>query len=109
MTEAEFQSQIIDYAHLRGWLVAHFRGVRVQRGNGTVHYQTPVAADGKGFVDLVLVRERVVFAEIKVGKNKMTNEQNMWADALWKAGRQEFYLWYPKDFDDIVKVLGPQE
>lgn len=108
MTEAEFQNTIIEYAHLRGWLVAHFRGVRVQRRNGTVHYQTPVAADGKGFPDLVLVRERVVWAEIKVGYNKMTKEQETWADALKKAG-QEFHLWKPEDFDDIVIVLGPQD
>lgn len=103
-TEAQFQKAIIDLAHLTGWMVSHFRGVRTQRKSGSVYYQTPVAADGKGFPDLVLVRERVIFAEIKVGYNKPSPEQTMWLELLAKAG-QEVYVWTPKEWDEIKDVL----
>ena len=49
MNEAEFQRMVIDMAHLFGWRVAHFRKVQTHG-----RWMTAVAADGKGFPDLVL-------------------------------------------------------
>lgn len=103
-TESNFQQTVIDFAHLTGWRAVHFRGVRVQRKDGSIYYQTPVQADSKGLPDLILVRERVVWAELKVGKGKLTPEQVDWLDALTAAG-QECYIWYPSDWDEIEKVL----
>lgn len=105
ISEAEFQEQVIQFAKLHGWRVAHFRKVRVQRANGSVYWETPVAADGKGFLDLELVKDRLVKAELKVGHNKMTIEQEGWINAYWNAGI-EAYVWFPKDWTQIEHILG---
>lgn len=67
-TEAMFQIEIIELARILGWRVAHFRPAQTRHG-----WRTPVAADGKGFPDLVLVRERVIYAELKVGTAQNTS------------------------------------
>lgn len=103
-SEAEFQKFVIDFAKARGWKVAHFRKVRVQRKGGEVYWETPVAADGKGFLDLELVRERIVKVELKVPPNTTTVEQKTWIDAYLKAG-VEVYVWYPCDMLTIAETL----
>ena len=40
--ESELQDAIIEVAHVLGYRVAHFRGVRIQRRDGSVYYQTPL-------------------------------------------------------------------
>ena len=82
MKESELQGAIIEMAQFFGWLVAHFRTSLDVHGN----YQTAVAGDGSGFPDLVLVRERIIFAELKVGKNKLSAAQEAWRDAILTAG-----------------------
>jgi hypothetical protein len=57
-----------------------------------------------GFPDLVLVRERVVFAELKSEAGKLTPEQVAWANALAAAGA-EVHVWRPRNWDEIIKVL----
>lgn len=103
--EEDFQQQVIDYGHKLGWSAAHFRSVRVQRDDGTCYYITPVQADGKGFPDLVLVRERVVYAEVKAQKRRRSPDQVSWALILQKAGA-EYYCWRPSDWNEIEEVLG---
>lgn len=99
--EAEFQGQIIDLAHICHWYVAHFRPARTKYG-----WRTPVAADGAGWPDLIFARERLVFAEIKSVKGKVSPAQQIWLDVLRAAGC-EVYAWWPTDADweEIVKVL----
>lgn len=103
-SETSFQNQVIELAHLCGWYVAHFRGVRIQRKDGTVYYQTPVQADGKGFVDLVLVRDRIMYIELKTDKGKLSPEQEVWRDKLIASGA-EYYLFRPQDWDELAEVL----
>ena len=100
MREDDLQAWVIDVAHLRRWTVAHFRPAQNKRGDGRL----PVAADGKGFPDLVLVRERVVFAELKSQRGNRSAEQVVWGDNLLAAGA-EYHVWRPSDMDDIEKVL----
>jgi hypothetical protein len=107
VNETDFQQQVIDAAHLLGWRCAHFRGVRVQRKDGTIHYQTPVQADGEGFPDLVLVNpslRRVLYVELKSDIGKMSPAQVAWQILLERAG-QEFYLWKPRDWDKLIEIL----
>lgn len=92
--EGQLQSDVIELAQLLGWKVAHFRSVPVKRGD-SVRWETPVQADGKGFPDLFMVRgERMIFAELKAGKNKMTPEQDAWMDALHYTGAT-LAVWFP--------------
>lgn len=82
-SEAAFQQQVIDLAHLYGWKVASFRKVRVQRADGSVYWETPVGADGAGWPDLVLVKGgRILAWELKVGTNKPSPDQLAWLSAL---------------------------
>jgi hypothetical protein len=63
-----------------------------------------VQGDGRGFVDLILVRDRVVWAELKAEAGRLTAEQEAWAESLRGAG-QEVYCWKPSDWLEIVRVL----
>jgi hypothetical protein len=105
LTEKELLSNVIETARIYGWFVAHFRSVPVKRGKRVV-WETPVQADGKGFPDLCMVRERILFCELKVGKNKPSQEQLDWLDLLHAAG-VEAYLWRESDWLDgtIPEVL----
>lgn len=96
ISEAALQWAIIDLAHTLGWRVAHFRAARVKRGGREV-YETPVAADGKGFPDLVLVRDRVIFAELKSDTGGIRPDQLLWMEAL-QIARAEWHLWLPPDW-----------
>jgi len=58
-----------------------------------------------GFPDRVLVRDRIIFAELKRDKGKPTEAQKEWLDALAGAGA-EVYLWRPQDLDEIATILG---
>lgn len=108
INEAEFQQQIIDLAQYLGYMVVHFRGVGVQRQDGSVYYQTPVQADGKGFPDLVLAhkeRKRVIFAEVKSEKGTLTPEQYEWLQVLSACPGVEVYQWKPSEWGEVDKVL----
>lgn len=108
-SEAEFQKDVIEAAHLLGWRVAHFRKVRVQRKNGSTYYETPVAADGAGFPDLLFSRGSVIFvAELKVKPNKCSEEQIRWLSDFDNA-RIRSFVWYPEDWPEIERVLKLQD
>ena len=98
--EADFQQAVAEFAQLVGWRVAHFRPARNHRGR----HMTPVAYDGVGWPDLVLVRDRLIVAELKTKQGRVTDQQQAWLDALAAAG-VETYLWRPDDWPDIEAVL----
>lgn len=58
-----------------------------------------------GFPDRVLVRDRVIFAELKKEGGKPTDAQRTWLTGLAKAGA-EVYLWRPSDLEEAGAVLG---
>jgi hypothetical protein len=105
--ESAFQRAVIEYAQWHGWRVAHFRPAQNARGR----WRTPVAADGAGFPDLVLVRrQRLVFAELKADRGQVTAAQDLWLGALYavaEATRQvEVVVWRPRDWPAIERTLG---
>jgi hypothetical protein len=100
VSEAAFQDQVIQLAHVYGWRVAHFRPAQTSKG-----WRTAVAADGKGFPDLVLVRDRLIVAELKARTGRPTPEQHAWLEATARAG-VETYMWRPADLDEIGRVLA---
>lgn len=97
--ESAFQAAVIELAQMLGWKVAHFRAARTKDG-----WRTPVAADGAGWLDLVLVRERVIFAECKTERGKLGVEQEVWLVTLQEADA-EAYVWRPSDWDEIEAIL----
>lgn len=99
LTEAELQAHVIDLARMLRWRVAHFRPAMTKHG-----WRTPVAADGKGFPDLVLVRDRVIFAELKSRTGRVGADQQAWLDAARAAGA-EAHVWRPADLQTIAEVL----
>ena len=102
MTEAQFQSGVLELAKLSGWVVAHFRPAKTSRG-----WRTPVAADGAGWPDLVLVhpvRGKVLYRELKRDGGKLRPEQERWRDVLQAAGA-DWAQWTPADLDSIAETL----
>lgn len=103
LTEREFTSAVIELARLFGWRVAHFRPAQTARG-----WRTPVQGDGIGFPDLTLVRERLILAELKTKRGKLSEKQTEWLDALRAAG-VECHVWRPADWDEIERRLRARE
>lgn len=96
MSEVDLQDAVIELAHTLRWRVAHFRSVPVRHGDRII-YETPVQADGAGFVDLVLVRDRVIFAELKSDTGRLSTSQQDWLFALGEAGAER-YVWFPNNW-----------
>lgn len=88
--EAAFQARIIELATLCGWKVWHCYDAR-----RTV----------PGFPDLVLVRERVLFRELKTDKGRLTQEQKDWIDAINAAENGDAAVWRPRDWEDLILPL----
>jgi hypothetical protein len=94
LSERELQGCVIDAAHIFGWRVAHFRPAMTKHG-----WRTAVGADGAGFPDLVLVRDEILFVELKVRRNTLSAEQAEWIVALRAAG-VDAHVWTDSDWLD---------
>jgi hypothetical protein len=103
ISEKELQASIIEMGRFYGWRIAHFTSVTDSRGFS----RTPVSADGKGFPDLCMVRDRIIFVEVKVGYNKLRAEQEEWRDAIILAGG-EWYIFREKEWAEglVERVLS---
>lgn len=112
MTEDELTDSVIDLAHTFGWMAFHPKRATYQTKAGT-KWLTPFKGD-KGFPDLVLARTgQVIFAELKVGKNKPDDDQQKWGDVISDgpftslATTHTYHVWTDKDWEDdtITKAL----
>jgi len=104
-SEANFQLKIIQLSRLGGWELVHAER-KVQVGDSS-RWITPIQGD-PGFPDLVLVhreRRKVLFVEIKKKGGQLPPEEYEWGLALLEAG-QDYRLWSPSDWDEIVNTLG---
>lgn len=85
ISEADHQRAVVHLARVCGWRLYHTRDSR--RSN-------------PGFPDLTLVRrERLIFAELKAEKGKLSKDQDDWLAALDAIPAAEVYVWRPSDFD----------
>ena len=89
ISEKDFSQQIYNLATWLKW--------KVYRTWKSIHSPS-------GFPDLVLVRERIVFAELKSEGSKLTSPQLEWVLALDAAGG-EAYAWWPHSWEEIIKIL----
>lgn len=90
-TEKQFQALVLDIARALQWRAYHTFDSRRSAG---------------GWPDLVLVRERVIFAELKREGESPRPDQVEWLNALASAGA-EVYVWTLADFDEIASILSP--
>lgn len=113
LTEAQFLRQVTELAEIFGWGWSHFRPAMTTKG-----WRTPVSGPlGKGWPDLVLVREsdrRLVFAELKGEGGRTTTEQDRVLDALrclegmWDTlpgPTIEVKVWRPDQWPEIEATL----
>lgn len=93
ITEKAFESQVKGLAIVFGWKYYHtWRSIH-----------SPA-----GFPDCVMVRgTRLIFAELKSKKGKVSPKQQEWLDALRQVPCAEVFLWRAGDetFVEIVEVL----
>ncbi len=87
--EKEFDRRVVDFAEANGWTSFHAYDCR---------------RSAAGWPDRVFVRERVVYAELKSEKGRLTPEQVAWVARLLRAGA-EVHVWKPADWAEVVKVL----
>lgn len=90
VSEKEFMADLKTFAVGLGWSFYHpYLSIRSEQG----------------FPDVTLVRERIVFAELKRVGGKPTEAQVRWMGRLRDAGA-EVYLWTPDDWGSIAEVLS---
>lgn len=86
ITEAAFQDVVVQLAKVCGWATYHTFDSR---------------RSDAGFPDLVLVRERLLFRELKARRGRMTEEQQEWGRLLLHAGAN-WAVWRPEDFESLI-------
>lgn len=106
MTEKELRTSIVRAAREFGW---------------RVYFTWSSMHSPAGFPDLCMVRgDRLIFAELKSEKGKVTAEQLGWLEALSSChvGAQprvsmghalEVYVWMPADLEDAYRILMRDE
>lgn len=100
-SERGFQEWVVSCATLRGWAWGHIG----QAKGAKDRWITPVSgAMGKGHADLLLVRERIIYAELKSQKGGLRPDQVEWIRRMRYAGA-EVYVWRPSDRPEIERVL----
>ena len=96
LSEQDLQDAVAECAQALGYLVFHQRPCRRTDGS----WYSAVQYSGVGFFDLTLIgRGRVVFAEIKSARGKVSPEQQRWHDHA-KANGLDAVVWWPKDWLD---------
>lgn len=97
LSEAAFQSVVLELAMLRGWRCFHPRPARTANGWATA------LTGHAGFPDLVLARRGVVIvAELKSARGRMGPGQAEWLAELGAVGR----CWRPVDWPEIRQELA---
>jgi hypothetical protein len=94
ITEADLKEQVRTLCDLFGW---------------KMYFTWTSIHSPRGFPDLVLAnpeQKRVVYAELKSDKGKLTPKQEEWLNTLEECG-QEVWLWRPADIEKIAAILNP--
>lgn len=90
VSEKDFMANVIGAARLRGWAAYHAFDSR---------------RSDPGWPDLAMARgERLIFAELKTMRGRVTAAQTEWLEALRATGA-ETYVWRPDQWAQIDEVL----
>ena len=90
LTEPAWQAQVLQVARLYRWTCYHTYDSRRSQ---------------PGFPDLVLVRDRVLFRELKTDRGRITPDQQRWLDTLRAAGA-DADVWRPGDLHRVKRELA---
>ena len=92
MSEREFQEgHVLPLARQFGWAVYHTHDSR-----------RSVA----GFPDIIALRDgRMVVAELKSEKGRLSQPQKEWLDLFRAIPEAEVFVWRPSDCDQIAEVF----
>ena len=94
-SEESFQRRVLEFARLMGW--------------GCRYHTFDSRRSAPGFPDLVLVRApRVVFAECKTdhAPKELPFAQRVWMHELLRCPGVEWYLWRPRNWQEIERILA---
>lgn len=89
ISEKDFQRLVITEANRLGWMVFHPFDSRKSEA---------------GYPDITLVRDRVVWMELKADAGRLSAAQETWGEAISFA-RGEWYCFRPRDWQTILEVL----
>jgi len=91
MSEKAFMSAVLDLAKLTHWRCYHTFDARRSEA---------------GFPDICMTRDgRILFAELKTERGRVTEAQREWLEALASCPGAEVHVWRPADWDDVERTL----
>lgn len=93
LTEAQWQARVERAAEDLGWFVWHDQDSRRNRA---------------GLPDLLLIRERLVWAELKTATGRLRPAQVEMIARLERAGA-EVHMWRPDDWPQVLATLAPKD
>jgi hypothetical protein len=91
LSEREWQRTVVDLARQLGWRLTY----HTHDSRKSAH----------GFPDLVLVRERILYLELKSEGGKVSPAQQEWLDAL-NAADGEAYVIRPRHLSQLATILS---
>ena len=106
-TERDFQTAVIALARRTGHLVAHHHDSRRSIGRDRLVGD----ADAAGLPDLIICgRGRVIFAELKAQRGRLSAQQHVWLEALGhveqaSGGRVLARCWRPDCWPEVRALL----
>ncbi|HEY8597104.1 MAG TPA: hypothetical protein VIL85_01660 [Thermomicrobiales bacterium] len=89
ISEEDFQALVVDLAERFRWLCWHDNDSR---------------RNDAELPDLLLLRERLIWRELKTQKGRLSAEQAAWGERLLRGG-QDWAIWRPQDWGLIVDTL----
>lgn len=100
MLERHFATQVEHLLELFRWTWKHDEPAVRQSGTWATSFR-----GARGFPDYIATRDgRLLFAEIKNERGKLTPGQNLWLEQL-RETPAEVYVWRPQDLEEIKGIL----
>ena len=89
MTETQFQNKVISLAKQLGWLCYHTYDSRRSQA---------------GMPDLLLIRDRILYRELKTDTGRLTLAQKVFGKRIVEAGG-DYAVWRPSEMGVILEQL----
>lgn len=91
LSERDWQETVIALLRAHHWLCYHTYDARRSR---------------PGFPDIIAIRGwRILAVELKAETGRISAAQREWLDAFAATGHAESYVWRPRDWDQIARIV----